>query len=187
MNGSLSLALVGSGSDSGIDIMHKDTYYERVPAWRILPYVCCIPRTRTAFATAGVSLLWIGLLLGVSFLATPVKFMAPSLSLSVALDVGRHTFMVFSWVELALAATLTFLASRSQDRAVLIAAAAALLLVLLQFFWLLPTLDARVEIILQGDTPPASRLHMLYIGVDTLKLLLIGFVAGRIYFMATPD
>lgn len=29
--------------------------------------------------------LWAGLLLGVSFLATPVKFLAPSLSLPVAL------------------------------------------------------------------------------------------------------
>lgn len=35
-----------------------------------------------------LAVLWAGLLLGVSFLATPVKFLAPSLSLPVALDVG---------------------------------------------------------------------------------------------------
>src|SRR5690606_30735313 len=49
-----------------------------------------------------LAVLWTGLLLGVSFLATPVKFLAPSLSLPVALDVGRQTFMVFNWVEVAL-------------------------------------------------------------------------------------
>ena len=53
-----------------------------------------------------VSILWIGLLLGVSFLATPVKFQAPSLTLPVALDVGRQTFAVFNGVELGLSAVL---------------------------------------------------------------------------------
>ena len=33
--------------------------------------------------------LWAGLLMGVSFVATPVKFLAPSLSLAVALDVDQ--------------------------------------------------------------------------------------------------
>jgi hypothetical protein len=42
------------------------------------------------------AILWLGLLLGVSFLATPAKFLAPSLALPVALDVGRHTFAVFN-------------------------------------------------------------------------------------------
>ena len=39
-----------------------------------------------------VATLWLGLLLGVAFLATPAKFLAPGL-LPVALDVGR-TFAV---------------------------------------------------------------------------------------------
>src|SRR5690606_35153067 len=47
-------------------------------------------------ALAFVTLLWLGLLLGVSFLATPVKFAAPTLTLAVALDVGRVTFGLFS-------------------------------------------------------------------------------------------
>jgi hypothetical protein len=49
-----------------------------------------------------LALFWLGLLAGVSFLATPVKFMAPSLSLPVALDVGRQTFSVFNPLELLL-------------------------------------------------------------------------------------
>jgi len=35
---------------------------------------------------------WMGIVIGVSFLATPVKFTADSLTRPVALDVGRATF-----------------------------------------------------------------------------------------------
>lgn len=46
---------------------------------------------------------WAGFLAGVSFLATPVKFLAPSLTLPVALDVGRQTFFAFNRSEIVLA------------------------------------------------------------------------------------
>jgi hypothetical protein len=45
---------------------------------------------------------WAGFLVGLSFLAMPVKFMAPSLTLPVALDVGRQTFFVFNRSEIML-------------------------------------------------------------------------------------
>ena len=59
--------------------------------------------------TAGlfaVAMFWLGLLIGVAFLATPAKFLAPSLSLPVALDVGRQTFYVFNKVEWVMGAVL---------------------------------------------------------------------------------
>ena len=37
-------------------------------------------------------LLWAGLAIGVAFLATPAKFLAPSLSLTVALELGWDPF-----------------------------------------------------------------------------------------------
>ena len=123
------------------------------------------------------ALRWIGMLLGVSFLATPVKFLAPSLTLPVALDVGRQTFGVFSVVEVI--ASLTVLAaavlSRDKRRTIVLAASVACL-VAVQFFWLLPTLDARVEIILQGGTPEDSGLHDLYIAIESAKLLMLSAV-----------
>lgn len=129
-------------------------------------------------AIAILVLVWIGLLLGVSFLATPVKFLAPSLTLSVALDVGRQTFAVFNALELALAlGLLTVCLARGfffhQRGWILYGGIAIFLLVLLQTLWLLPTLDARVEIIIQGSSPPPSMLHNLYIAVDLLKLAVL--------------
>lgn len=134
-----------------------------------------------------LALFWLGLLAGVSFLATPVKFMAPSLSLPVALDVGRQTFSVFNPLELLLgvlllaAALYHYRAARVMPR-IVVMSLVLLGLVLSQTLWLLPVLDARVEIILQGGTPSPSSLHRVYIVVDLLKLVLLGTVAsaGRI-------
>ena len=103
-------------------------------------------------------------MLGVSFLATPAKFLAPSLSLQVALDVGRHTFFVLNRVELGLSALVVLLglcssASRSRRLALVLPG----LVVLAQTAWLLPLLDARVEKVLSGATPASSPLHSIYV------------------------
>jgi hypothetical protein len=116
--------------------------------------------------------LWAGLSAGVAFLATPVKFLAPSLSLPVALDVGRHTFRVYNHIELALLGVLIVLgiwskARRSRYLALVVPGA----VVAAQALWLIPALDARVSAILAGGRPPPSDLHVLYIGVEMLKLL----------------
>lgn len=116
------------------------------------------------------ALLWLGLLLGVSFLATPVKFLAPSLTLPVALDVGRHTFGVYSYVEMAAAAVvLAAAASSGLGRSTVLAAVVLAGLVLLQALWLLPLLDQRVDTILQGGMPPPAMYHALYIVLEVVK------------------
>jgi hypothetical protein len=138
-------------------------------------------RRGAAIGHVTLAVLWLGLLLGVSFLATPVKFLAPSLALPVALDVGRQTFTAFNRVELVLAVALLACVAVGRMRWVGLGLAAILAaLVAVQTFWLLPALDARVEIILQGGTPPASGLHVLYIWADALKgaLLVVSAVVG---------
>lgn len=119
-----------------------------------------------------VAAVWLGMLLGVSFLATPVKFMAPSLSLPVALDVGRHTFAVYNKTELLLSAILLgFALLGARSRTSLIAIVLVVGLVVAQTVWLLPVLDSRVGMIIAGQPPAASNLHMLYIVLDVVKLL----------------
>ena len=54
-------------------------------------------------------LIWAGLSVGVAFLATPAKFLAPSLSLPVALEIGQQTFRVYSGAEFALLVLLMVL------------------------------------------------------------------------------
>lgn len=112
-----------------------------------------------------LALLWIGLLIGVSFLATPAKFLATSLTLPAALDVGRHTFAIFNRVEWFLAAAFLVLTLlRPRD--------------LIVALWLLPLLDQRVGLIIAGEQPPPSSDHVIYITVEVLKLFVLGVVAA---------
>ena len=132
---------------------------------------------------ARLLLLWAGLSIGVAFLATPVKFMAPSLSLPVALDVGRHTFRIYNDVALGLLVLLVLAAAWSKAwRSTYLALAVPAAVVLAQALWLIPALDDRVSAILAGGRPAASNLHAVYIGVELLKvawLLVFGLVDLR--------
>ena len=121
--------------------------------------------------------MWAGLSIGVAFLATPVKFAAPSLSLPVALDVGRHTFRVYNEVELGLLVLLVVLGTWSRTRrSAYLALSVPAVIVAAQALWLIPSLDARVSTILAGGQPASSSLHVVYIGLEMLKVVwLLGF------------
>lgn len=125
--------------------------------------------------TTVVALLWAGTLFGVSFLATPVKFQAPLLSLPVALDVGRHTFALFNQVEWGFALGLSLLlwwegvGSRTSGLATFVLVA----ILFMQTYWLLPVLDGRVAAVIAGTPPPPSYEHSLYAGLEGVKLLLL--------------
>lgn len=124
-------------------------------------------------ALTALCLLWAGMLVGVSFLATPAKFRAPSLSLPVALDVGRQTFGAFNKVELGAMLIGLFLLLRlrgRQPRAITVCLGVAGVIVLLQSVWLLPVLDARVTRILAHQNPPSAPFHWIYIGLEVVKL-----------------
>jgi hypothetical protein len=136
---------------------------------------------RISLLASGLLLsLWAGAVLGVSFLATPVKFMAPSLTLPVALDVGRQTFQVFSQVELAAAAVAIVLCGLARPgRAVWTGLVSVCAILAVQSLWLLPILDARLQVILEGGSPPASPHHLLYIALEAAKAGLLLFASIR--------
>ncbi len=137
-----------------------------------------------------MALVWAGMVLGVSFLATPAKFLAPSLPLPVALDVGRHTFRVFGRVEVALAALLGLRAATARPARPLDLAPG--LMVLAQALWLRPQLEARMQQIMDGRVVPrSSRLHLAYVACETAKLaalLALGLSATRVTLSGrSPD
>ena len=141
------------------------------------------PATRSAsIVLTIVALVWAGMVIGVSALATPVKFQAPSLSLPVALEVGHVTFRAFSRVEWLLAALLVLSGAVAGLRRPLlwlpIGFVAAI--VAAQAFWLLPVLDTRIAAVIGGAPLPASSDHLYYViaeGVKLVALLTIGISA----------
>ena len=119
-----------------------------------------------------LTVLWGGILIGVSFVATPAKFLAPSLTLPVALDVGRHTFAVSNPIEWGAAGALFLsgLASRTSWQN-WTAWLCAIGILGLETFWLLPILDARVSLIIAGEQPPPTSHHAVYIACEVCKFL----------------
>jgi hypothetical protein len=126
------------------------------------------------YALGALIMLWAGVLIGVSFLAAPAKFGAPGLSLPMAMEIGRREFGALNLTEIALAVVTLALASYVRpERAIWLGVGLAALIVALQWLWLLPMLDARAELIIQGGMPEPAPWHALYIGAEILKLLVL--------------
>lgn len=111
-----------------------------------------------------ISLIWLGMILGISFLEAPVKFMAPSVTLPVGFDIGRHVFGVFNKAEIVLAlTTVGLLLVARPGRQYGLPLAAVWVALVVESVWLLPVLDQRAAIIIKGQIPPASFHHRLYV------------------------
>ena len=124
---------------------------------------------------------WIGMLIGISFVEAPLKFQAPNITLTLGLGIGQLVFAALNKFEIvfsiALAAWLILHRSTIEKRTLIILAI-PIILVALQTFWLLPVLDLRVEKLLAGQTIPDSHNHLYYIAMEVLKviLLIVGFL-----------
>ena len=55
---------------------------------------------------AGTAFAWLGMVLAISFLETPLKFRAPGISLPLGLGIGRLVFRALNTTEITLAAVL---------------------------------------------------------------------------------
>ena len=129
---------------------------------------------RAQLAVTLLAWLWAGLVLGVSFVATPIKFLAPSLSLADALEVGRVTFEALKWIEcvavVALTAAIWIAAPRRRELALL---GVIVVILLCQYVWMLPVLDDRVQTIIDGRDLPPSTLHWIYTALEFVKIVVL--------------
>lgn len=128
---------------------------------------------------AWVCFLWAGITVGVSMIATPVRFTAPSITRNIALDVGRVVFAALNKAELA-ALVLLLLVVRVSGltRKWWSVCALLTLIVLAQAVWLIPELAARTDLIIAGGEPPRSYAHAIYSTLELTKiglLLFLGF------------
>jgi hypothetical protein len=123
-----------------------------------------------------IALIWLGIVIGVSFIATPLKFAAPSLDLPTALEVGRVTFRLLARVEWFLAATLcaaVWLGRVRPPRSLWLAFA----VLVIEAAWLMPALGARSDAIRAGAAVAPSSLHTLFIVAEMGKCAALLHVA----------
>jgi hypothetical protein len=143
----------------------------------VVHYTTVSKRIRNAMMNpAWVCFLWVGITVGVTMIATPVRFTAPSITRPIALDVGRVVFAALNKAELA-ALVVLLVVVRLAGLALKwwgICAFLALI-VLAQGVWLIPELAARTEIILAGGEPPSSFAHAIYSTLELIKIALLLF------------
>lgn len=130
---------------------------------------------------AWICFLWVGMTVGISMIATPVRFTAASITRPVALDVGRVVFAALNKAELAaLVMLLIIVRVAGLARKWWAVCAFLALIVLAQGVWLIPELASRTDIIMAGLEPPPSYAHAIYSSLELIKiglLLFLGFSA----------
>lgn len=128
--------------------------------------------------------LWIGFVCAISFMEAWLKFRAPGVTVPLGLGIGRLVFGALNKVEWILAivtmANLFFFGWEGwRPRLILLFIPIALLL--LQSFWLLPALDARAELHIQGQHVPASSLHVYFVAMEVAKVACLSIFGVRLF------
>ncbi|AHH21575.1 putative membrane protein [Nocardia nova SH22a] len=121
-------------------------------------------------------MLWLGMVLAISFLEAPLKFRAPGVTLALGLGIGRVVFRALNITECVLAVLLIVSAivvgPGGATWGWLIGAAAVLVI---QVAAVRPPLTRRSNRVLAGADGPRSTAHYWYIGLELLKVVaLIG-------------
>jgi hypothetical protein len=117
---------------------------------------------------------------GISMIATPVRFTATSITRPVALDVGRVVFAALNKAELvALVLLLVIVRVSGRTRELWAWCSVLVLIVLAQGVWLIPELASRTDIILAGGEPPPSYAHAVYSSMELAKVGLLSFLGFR--------
>ena len=124
----------------------------------------------TAAATAA-TFVWLGMVLAISFLETPLKFQAPGVDLRTGLAIGRLVFGALNTAEIVLAAAVLTCLFTTAPASAMSAAIAGTAIFLIQVFAIRPRLTRRSNRILAGAYAPRSNGHHVYIALEAGKVI----------------
>lgn len=124
---------------------------------------------------AGVCLTWLGMVLAISFLAAPLKFRAPEVTVRIGLGIGRIVFRVLNAVEAVLAVVVVVAGvsgglTGDVPSSVLVAVAVVVVVLAVQLAGIRPVLNRRSDRVLAGATVPRSRMHVVYVVAEVVKV-----------------
>ena len=111
--------------------------------------------------------IWLGMIIGISFIEAPLKFTAPGITIALGLGIGRLVFTAMNAVEIVLF-VCWFAGSfkRHMDRAWWWIVGIAGFLLLLKAAVIRPGLSVRTDAVLAGNSDGGSLWHYAYIGVE---------------------
>ncbi|WP_293698336.1 hypothetical protein [uncultured Agrococcus sp.] len=123
--------------------------------------------------------IWLGLILGISFIEAPLKFQAPDITIPLGLGIGRLVFAAMNIAEgvIALALLLAMWRGRASRPEWILGIAVALTLAV-KALVVRPLMHATTDAVIAGASEGGSGLHYVYIAADVLLIaLLIALVA----------
>ncbi|RKP12074.1 hypothetical protein BJ684DRAFT_17404 [Piptocephalis cylindrospora] len=158
------------------------------------------PCTSLVLQFSSLNSFWLGMTSAISLMEAPVKFTAPTPSVSHILDVGRHVFSALHHAEIVLSLLSLSIATTLERRGCIlwqswstlakVSAWLPPIIVLTQGLFLWPTLREAVEARVQGrpSTSKGVAIHQTYTGTELLKILSLAITglqlsrqAGRIF------
>lgn len=121
-------------------------------------------------------MLWLGMVLAISFLEAPLKFRAPGITIPLGLGIGRIVFRALNIAETVIAVLLLVAAAVVRPgNATWWWLAGAVTILTLQLAAVRPPLTRRSDRVLAGEQAPRSRAHYWYVGLEAGKVVaLIG-------------
>lgn len=128
--------------------------------------------------------LWIGFICAISFMEAWLKFKAPGVNIQIGLGIGRLVFGALNKVEWFFAIMIIvslFISKNYFFSFYHIFYYLPLLLIALQTFWLLPALDIRAQMHIDGKIVPHSNLHWYYVAMEIIKVVSLFLFSIKIY------
>ncbi|MGR4009201.1 hypothetical protein [Leucobacter sp. 1207-22] len=132
---------------------------------------------RTELWRFAIPVLWLGMILAISFIEAPLKFQAEGITIPLGLGIGRLVFAALNTAEGILLLAYTALAFwPAAYRAVGVRVWVWLALAAVFVFKvsvIRPPLNARTDAVIAGAEPGQSPWHYIYIGADIITMLLL--------------
>ncbi|MBF6137019.1 hypothetical protein IU501_28980 [Nocardia otitidiscaviarum] len=127
-------------------------------------------------------MLWLGMVLAISFLEAPLKFRAPGITIPLGLGIGRIVFRALNTAEAMIAALLLAAAGAvGPTPATWWWLGGAVVVLLGQLVIVRPVLTRRSDRVLAGETLPRSGAHYWYVGLEVGKVVtLIGLAIAAV-------
>lgn len=135
-------------------------------------------KSKSVIVVIVFTFLWMGFVGAISFMEAWLKFRAPGITISLGLGIGRLVFSALNKVEwffcIVLMLNLVFMSKNKMVKRSLISWLGICFCILLVQTWgLLPILDKRAELYLQGALVPASNVHFYYVVLEVCKEMLL--------------
>ena len=125
-----------------------------------------------------LTFIWAGMICGISFLEAPLKFQAPGITLELGLGIGKLVFGALTKIEMGIALLIAAgLIIIKPLRKYWIYYSIPFVILIIDNIVLMPILDARIDMIVNGISVPESNVHWWYVALEFTKLLVL-IVAG---------